>query len=505
MLSKTCTTINSPSFTLWIIGHIILGLLSVYCEITLCVRAFANWSVRQFTLRFSPKCLALRLVLFDAALKIHVSAQCKALLDTLGGYTLTERGLVSMKGKGELLTYWLLDEDARVRELRTRTSDDSGVQTESPSEAIPEPPQLRPKTAVMDANQAMQNASLIPCIRSSLIFEHHDTSVSVSRSTSSRDRDKPKARKKKSKRERGRRLSNKEEPGHYLHRMLRQEEEGGESVKVRSAESEGWEHISVTARGGGLKKGRSVDSEGWEYSSVTTGGSGSRKGRNVESEGWEHTSVTAGGTGSRKGRRVESEGWEHTSVTARGGGSTKRRSGESEGWEHLPAAAEGGGTGSGCSGNRTCLITVSEYKSDLPKAEVRQCGPFPILKNGPSRESSLRSTDSANGGDAVSATAIHGERAAPGRKTLTQTGLLSYKTVDSGAPLASGDNATPGRKGQAPGMFYHKNGLHPLVRVHSEHSRHNSSDSQGSSGLVEGELFPGRQNYTVTFSDDALL
>lgn len=31
------------------------------------------------------------------ALKIHCSSECKSILDTLGGYTLEERGLVSMK------------------------------------------------------------------------------------------------------------------------------------------------------------------------------------------------------------------------------------------------------------------------------------------------------------------------------------------------------------------------------------------------------------------------
>lgn len=40
-------------------------------------------------------------------LKIHISPQCKEYLDKLGGYITTERGLVKMKGKGEILTYWL--------------------------------------------------------------------------------------------------------------------------------------------------------------------------------------------------------------------------------------------------------------------------------------------------------------------------------------------------------------------------------------------------------------
>ncbi|XP_067647261.1 receptor-type guanylate cyclase Gyc76C-like isoform X2 [Eurosta solidaginis] len=41
------------------------------------------------------------------ALKIHISSKCKEALDKLGGYMTEERGLVSMKGKGEVVTYWL--------------------------------------------------------------------------------------------------------------------------------------------------------------------------------------------------------------------------------------------------------------------------------------------------------------------------------------------------------------------------------------------------------------
>ncbi|XP_064600660.1 receptor-type guanylate cyclase Gyc76C-like [Liolophura sinensis] len=51
-------------------------------------------------------------------LKIHCSGDCKAVLDKLGGYQLKPRGLVAMKGKGELLTYWLEDEDVAVRQSR---------------------------------------------------------------------------------------------------------------------------------------------------------------------------------------------------------------------------------------------------------------------------------------------------------------------------------------------------------------------------------------------------
>lgn len=41
------------------------------------------------------------------ALRIHVSPECKEVLDKLGGYVLQERGFVEMKGKGSILTYFL--------------------------------------------------------------------------------------------------------------------------------------------------------------------------------------------------------------------------------------------------------------------------------------------------------------------------------------------------------------------------------------------------------------
>ncbi|KAK2576982.1 hypothetical protein KPH14_011945 [Odynerus spinipes] len=40
-------------------------------------------------------------------LRIHISSQCKDSLDKIGGYIVEERGLVHMKGKGEVKTYWL--------------------------------------------------------------------------------------------------------------------------------------------------------------------------------------------------------------------------------------------------------------------------------------------------------------------------------------------------------------------------------------------------------------
>ncbi|XP_041976908.1 guanylate cyclase 32E [Aricia agestis] len=51
-------------------------------------------------------------------LKIHCSAACKALLDEIGGYIVEERGLVSMKGKHDQLTYWVRGEQRPARAPR---------------------------------------------------------------------------------------------------------------------------------------------------------------------------------------------------------------------------------------------------------------------------------------------------------------------------------------------------------------------------------------------------
>ncbi|XP_066906128.1 guanylate cyclase 32E [Halyomorpha halys] len=52
------------------------------------------------------------------AQKIHCSEETKQLLDRLGGYQLEERGLIRMKGKGEVKTYFLIGEDPIWRDRR---------------------------------------------------------------------------------------------------------------------------------------------------------------------------------------------------------------------------------------------------------------------------------------------------------------------------------------------------------------------------------------------------
>ncbi|CAL1291491.1 unnamed protein product [Larinioides sclopetarius] len=44
-------------------------------------------------------------------LRIHCSEACRRLLDKLGGYNFEERGVISIKGKGEMKTYWLVGQE----------------------------------------------------------------------------------------------------------------------------------------------------------------------------------------------------------------------------------------------------------------------------------------------------------------------------------------------------------------------------------------------------------
>ncbi|XP_014262145.1 guanylate cyclase 32E [Cimex lectularius] len=58
------------------------------------------------------------------AQKIHCSIAVKELLDRLGGYILEERGLIDIKGKGEVTTYFLIGEDPCFRALRKSTREE---------------------------------------------------------------------------------------------------------------------------------------------------------------------------------------------------------------------------------------------------------------------------------------------------------------------------------------------------------------------------------------------
>ncbi|XP_059618023.1 guanylate cyclase 32E-like [Phlebotomus argentipes] len=56
-------------------------------------------------------------------LKIHISEATYDLLQNIGGYKFEERGLIQIKGKGEMRTYWLLSEDINKKIERFGSSD----------------------------------------------------------------------------------------------------------------------------------------------------------------------------------------------------------------------------------------------------------------------------------------------------------------------------------------------------------------------------------------------
>lgn len=56
-------------------------------------------------------------------LRIHISPQCREALLKIGGYEMEERGLVKLKGKGDIITYWLIganENSVKKREVKIK-------------------------------------------------------------------------------------------------------------------------------------------------------------------------------------------------------------------------------------------------------------------------------------------------------------------------------------------------------------------------------------------------
>ena len=62
-------------------------------------------------------------------MKIHCSASFKELLDRLQGYKLVERGMIGIKGKGEMLTYFLVNEEPAWRAKRKIERENRRIET----------------------------------------------------------------------------------------------------------------------------------------------------------------------------------------------------------------------------------------------------------------------------------------------------------------------------------------------------------------------------------------
>lgn len=114
-------------------------------------------------------------------MKIHISSSTYNLLKKIGGYKCEERGITYVKGKGEMQTYWLLNEDEDNRLERLMQNYNNDTLNVSPSSVIA--PDLI-CDAEMDSNSRRSLNSGLPRPRSSFLTNRGRISCSTFYNTS---------------------------------------------------------------------------------------------------------------------------------------------------------------------------------------------------------------------------------------------------------------------------------------------------------------------------------
>ncbi|XP_071577574.1 guanylate cyclase 32E [Temnothorax nylanderi] len=93
-------------------------------------------------------------------LKIHCSSETKQLLDKLDrGFKFIERGKIPMKGKGEILTYWLLGEDLPI--LRSKLNKERASKRSGDSKKISMADPLVPRSSLK--NKSLVRSTFMRC------------------------------------------------------------------------------------------------------------------------------------------------------------------------------------------------------------------------------------------------------------------------------------------------------------------------------------------------------